>query len=168
MSVKDVSHVDELLRVMAELENTTVEVGVLGKAGSELLMIAGVHEFGCDITVTSRMRGYLGAVKGIHLKKSTKQIRIPERSFIRAGYDANKGAIGKQGDLLIKKVVDFSITPKQAANTLGEVAKGMIQEFAVDLSDPPNADVTIENKGSSNPLVDTGRMIGAIDYEVKG
>jgi hypothetical protein len=30
----------------------------------------------------------------------------------------------------------------------------------------PNAPETIEQKGSSSPLIDTGRMVGAVRYEV--
>lgn len=31
---------------------------------------------------------------------------------------------------------------------------------------PPNAPYTIEKKGSSTPLVDSGRLINAITYEI--
>ena len=62
------------------------------------------------------------------------------------------------------------MTPRDAANTLGETVKGYIQEFAIDLENPPNAESTIKAKGSSNPLVGkTGQMIDiGIDYKVKG
>lgn len=167
IDVKDKNHVDELLKVIADLESKEIDVGVLGKSPAEIKMIAGVQEFGCDINVTSEMRGYLAAAMDVHLKKSTTRIRIPERSFIRSGYDTNKNDIEDQGKKLIKSVVDFSITPDQAAETLGEIAKGMIRDFAVDLSDPPNSDITIEQKGSSNPLVGkTNKLIDSIDYEV--
>jgi len=62
----------------------------------------------------------------------------------------------------------MEIKPSTAANLLGDATKGRIQEFAIDLRDPPNAQSTVDAKGSSNPLVDTGQMIGSIDYKVKG
>lgn len=52
-------------------------------------------------------------------------------------------------------------------DALGLEAKGKMQEFARDLSSPPNSPFTVEQKGSSNPLVDSGNLIGSIDYEVE-
>lgn len=45
--------------------------------------IAALHEYGCTIAVTPKMRGYLHS-QGLHLKASTNFIHIPERSFLRA------------------------------------------------------------------------------------
>jgi len=42
-----------------------------------------VHEFGAMITVTAKMRAYLAAVFGWHLRRSTTQIHIPARPFMR-------------------------------------------------------------------------------------
>ena len=44
--------------------------------------IAAVHEFGCTIKVTPKMRAYLH-YNGLHLKASTQYINIPARPFIR-------------------------------------------------------------------------------------
>lgn len=63
----------------------TVFIGV--KKGNDRVNIAAVHEFGCTIRVTQRMRGYLHAI-GIHLRKDTTHIVIPERSFLRATKDS--------------------------------------------------------------------------------
>ncbi len=60
------------------------------------------------------------------------------------------------------------MTAAVALDLIGSTAVGRIQEFAIDLRDPPNAQATIDAKGSSNPLVDTGQMVGSIDYKVKG
>ena len=39
-----------------------------------------------------------------------------------------------------------------------------IKDYARDLDSPPNHPFTVEQKGSSNPLVDTGDMIGGISW----
>ena len=44
--------------------------------------------------------------------------------------------------------------------------QGKIREYMTDLRNPANANITVAVKGSSNPLVDTGHLISAIDYEV--
>lgn len=68
----------------------TVWVGVKkGRAnadGSDYADIAAVHEYGCTIKVTPKMRAFLYH-EGLHLKKTTTAIRIPKRSFLQATLD---------------------------------------------------------------------------------
>ena len=51
-------------------------------------------------------------------------------------------------------------------NLLGQTCVNTIQTYIRDLSSPANSGLTVANKGSSSPLVDTGRLLGSIDYEV--
>ena len=152
MSATEFNHVPELLKVLKKLKKKKITVGVHGDVGDDIFDRATWNEF------------------GTHYKEGDKkgQIRIPERSFIRAGYDTNKNKIKKDAEKLTRKVVAMELNPSVAAELLGDITKGYIQEFAINLSDPPNAESTIKAKGSSNPLVDTGQMIGSIDYKVKG
>ena len=69
-------------RAAAELNGRRVNVGVYG----EQAWLAGIHEYGCKIKVTDKMRAYLHS-QGLHLKDSTEYITIPERAFLRNGYD---------------------------------------------------------------------------------
>ena len=41
-----------------------------------------------------------------------------------------------------------------------------IQESAVQLRNPKNAPLTVENKGSDNPLVDTGELERKVTYKI--
>ena len=61
------------------IDANNVFVGV--KKGKEV-NIAAVHEFGCTIKVTPKMRAYLHR-QGLHLKASTQYINIPPRPFLR-------------------------------------------------------------------------------------
>ena len=72
---------------IARLDGKKVSVGVLG--GGEQTWLASIHEYGCKIKVTPKMRKYLAAT-GLHLKPTTTHITIPERAFLRNGYDENK------------------------------------------------------------------------------
>ncbi len=150
--------------VSRQLQGRRMRVGVLDEG--EIGMIAHVHEYGCDITVTEKMRAYLH-FRGIHLKKETTVIRIPERSFIRAGFDAREAEWRSKVDDIIQGCYDGGIPVDTALDMLGLDLAGQIQEFARDLSSPPNSKATVKLKGSSNPLVDTGRLIGAIRHEVE-
>lgn len=61
------------------IDANNVFVGV--KKGKEV-NIAAVHEFGCTIGVTPKMRAYLHH-QGVHLRASTQYINIPPRPFLR-------------------------------------------------------------------------------------
>ena len=91
--VIDKNNIPKLLEVLDALWSHQIQIGIFGSDGSTILMIASVQEFGCKITVTPKMRAYLHS-QGLHLKASTKQINIPERSFIRAGFDEQKERYG--------------------------------------------------------------------------
>ena len=58
------------------------------KDGKDLSEIAAVHEFGCTIKVTPKMRAYLH-YQGVHLKPSTQMIYIPARPFLRPVLDSS-------------------------------------------------------------------------------
>ena len=61
------------------IDSKNIFVGV--KKGKEA-NIAAVHEFGCTIGVTPKMRAYLHH-QGVHLRASTQYIVIPPRPFLR-------------------------------------------------------------------------------------
>ena len=54
-----------------------------------------------------------------------------------------------------------------ALNRIGVVAKGIIQEEIRDGSFAPNAPSTIRQKGSAQPLIDTGQMRQSVNYAIK-
>ncbi|MBR2759359.1 MAG: hypothetical protein IKG65_07390 [Exiguobacterium sp.] len=153
----------DIIKHARSIDGKTMRVGVM--EDGELGMIAHVHEYGCDIQVTDKMRGYLHSI-GIHLKKSTTVIRIPERSFIRAGFNEHESGWRQKASELINEAVTGNVPVDTMFDMLGLELAGKIQEFARDLKSPPNSSATKMLKGSSNPLVDTGRMIGAIKHEV--
>ncbi len=90
---------------------------------------------------------------------------IPERSFIRAWIDKNKAKIRnfkiKLLDMLYKRRIDA----KMALKLLGEFAQNGIKEEIIDIQTPGNAPSTIAKKGSSNPLIDTGRMLNSVRHK---
>lgn len=49
----------------------------------------------------------------------------------------------------------------------GEAIAGQLRQSIVDTNSPPLRPATIARKGFSKPLVDTGMMLGSVDYEVK-
>jgi len=163
--ITDTSNVSRLLEVLEALEKSYIQVGIFGEDDSEILMIATVQEYGIKIDVTDKMRNYLNYI-GIHLKKDTTEINIPERSFLRSSFDQNKNNIFERGNRLLRRVVHLEIPVYAFFEVLGQYIVGLVQEYLTSLSEPTNHPATIEHKGSSNPLVDTGRLRDSITYKV--
>lgn len=152
----------EMGRAAAELDGRHVNVGVFG----EQAWLAGIHEYGCKIKVTDKMRAYLHS-QGLHLKASTEYITIPERAFLRNGYDANKAEVIENAEGALPAVLDGSLGTDKLLEMIGQTLSSDIKDYARELDSPPLHPFTAKQKGSSNPLVDTGGMIGAITYEVE-
>jgi hypothetical protein len=166
ITIKDTGDMSEIIKNLQKLNGKKIKVGVFGDDGSDLVMIARVHEYGCEIPVTQKMRAWFAA-NGYPLKKETTLIRIPERSFLRSGYDENIDTISKKIEEMVPDVIAADVDPKVFMDAIGMEFAGLIQKKMRDLKDPPNSQMTIERKGSSNPLIDTGRLAGSIRHEVE-
>lgn len=147
-----------------QVDGKSVNVGVLG--GGEQAWLASIHEYGCKIAVTDKMRAYLHR-QGLHLKKSTTHIVIPERAFLRNGYDENKDEVIRKAENALSDVLGGTMSPDQLFELVGLLLSSKIKDYARELDSPPNHPYTVDKKGSSNPLVDSGSMIGAITYKVE-
>lgn len=124
-----------------------------------------MHEFGATIKVTPRMRAFLHS-EGLHLKKGTKEINIPERSFMRAGFDENEQKITDRIESLILNVLDKKISTSAFLNFMGEYSAGVFQNYMTDLKNPPLTSFTVLKKGSTNPLIDTGHLRDSITFKI--
>lgn len=153
----------KMTRTARVLDGTAVNVGVLT---GEHQWLAAIHEYGCKIPVTDKMRAYLHSI-GVHLKKSTTQITIPERSFLRAGYDQNKEKILKQAEKVLPDVLLGTLSEEQYYELVGALLRDAIKEYAVDLQTPPKKPWPTRDPAKNNPLIETGDMVSGIEYEVK-
>ena len=89
----------------------------------------------------------------------TKSVKIPERAFLRGGYDKNKDAVMKKAGKMLADVASGSMSADALYKGIGLELEGKIKEYAVALDSPPNSSITTGNKGTTNPLIDTGDMI---------
>lgn len=157
---------NDIPKITKELEvvkGKAVEVGVFN---GEHAWLAAIHEYGLDIEVTPEMRAYLRS-KGLNLKKTTTHIHIPERSFLRSGYDQNRDKVAKNASVLLGEVAAGTMSATTLCEGVGLELSSKIRDYAVDLQSPANHPFTIEQKGSSNPLVgSSGNMIEGINYRV--
>lgn len=99
----------------------------------------------------------------------TKSVKIPERSFIRAGHDKEADRVLRQTERAIGQVLAGKMSLDDMYNECGRQLATAIKTYARNLSSPPNSNATILAKGDDNPLVGkTGQMIESISWKVEG
>ena len=159
------NRIPDLLNELEYLATHFVEIGIFSGSDREddtpMLMIAFVHEFGMEIPKrnTEEIKADKNAV-------TSPYITIPERSYLRAGFDANLDKIHREFEYLLSQVLELKISGKTALELIGASVTTKIQDFLVELKEPPLAESTIRAKGSSNPLVDTGQLMNSITWKI--
>lgn len=119
---------------------------------------------GKDYAFLARKKGKKGIENLFLLMKSVK---IPERAFLRGGFDAHEAEIFHKISKLLPKVLDGTAPLDIFLDMVGLELAGKIQAYAKKLNSPENAKATKATKKSSNPLHDTGRLIQSIRHEVE-
>lgn len=97
----------------------------------------------------------------------TKSVKIPERAFLRRSHDEKGEDVIKACERALGLVATGNMSIEEYLEMLGRDYATMVKQYIVDLKDPPNSPITIENKGSDNPLVDTGGLVESISYRIK-
>lgn len=145
VSVPDVNKIKS--QVQKELEklmtNKFVTVGIHEDAGQ--------HDGGIS-------NARLGAV----LHYGTIDGDIPSRPWLDVGVASGN----KEYVSIITNGIQDELPPEQILNQLGVIAVSNAQIYMTQLKTPPNAPSTIEQKGSSNPLIDTGVLRSSITYKI--
>lgn len=91
---------------------------------------------------------------------------IPARPFLLNAIRKNRRLYRSALKASAAKILRGETTMERTLSKLGIFAQGHIQEEITNLRTPPNAASTIAAKGSSNPLIDSGEMRGAVTYKV--
>ncbi len=96
-------------------------------------------------------------------------VQIPERSFIRAGYDANKDNLEAACERALSGILFEGWDAIKAANHIGMTAVGCIQTY---MNTPGNfrekGGITKETSNWPNsPLIETGRLRNSITYVIE-
>ena len=92
---------------------------------------------------------------------------IPARPFLDNAMRDNRAAYRKAMKTSAVELLRGETAMSVVLNKLGLFAQGHVQAEIAALQDPANAPSTIKAKGSSSPLIDTGRMRQAVTYEVR-
>lgn len=138
----------KIIRQTLELDRQDIFVGIPAskdepRDGSSMVMIAAVNEF--------------GSMDG----------RIPQRSYLRSTLEEKKDEIIRTLESAYKGVADLRLKASDARSLVGLKVSSLVRQKIVAIRTPPNAPATIRKKGSSNPLIDTGRLRQSIAFVVR-
>lgn len=97
----------------------------------------------------------------------TEDERIPARPFMKLSAPKIIKDTNKTKKTLLPTLNRGAVSKKDILEAVGAQAAGIIAEEIRDLKSPPNALVTIEKKGSANPLIDTGKLRQSVSYVVR-
>lgn len=129
------------------INNSYTKVGIQGNAGEEkngasIVMVGVYNEFGTP----------------------NAKYPIPARPFMRTSFEEQKKELKKIQDSQYQKILKGKTTVKRALGLIGEFMTGKVKEKITKIKSPPNAESTKASKGSSNPLIDTGRMRASVTH----
>ena len=143
------TELDKLIKLAKE--KYKVKVGVIGSGASQQVEGVTVAQYGYYNEVGSVLRN------------------IPQRSFIISPITLKlRESIFKHKDTYSKMLL-IEKDMKKAYDLLGVEAKGIILKAFSNRNGgawKSNAPSTIKRKGSSQPLIDTGRLRKSINYKV--
>ena len=143
----------EIRKQIAALSQKYVKAGIVEGSGSvdgvDIAQYAAWNEYG----VPGKPGG-------------KKKWRIPPRPFIRGFVENNLEKIKATQERLLKQVSAGKMTADVAIGRLGQYAQDGIKRYIVGGNFEPNAEATIQRKGSSRPLIDTGTMRNTVRYQI--
>ena len=135
------SDFEKLKSACKSIAGKKIVVGIVGTSDSEALKVAIAHEYGTE--------------------------RLPERSFIRASFDAEQKKLGDIVSVQVNKVIDRQSSASEAANAVGAQAAQLVQNFIDENRVKPKSDFS--KKTQHTTLYETGTHIrDRITYKVEG
>jgi hypothetical protein len=145
-----------------KLESAHVVVGLPRDSapypdGTPVVQVGIDHEFGSDTPRTyTSPRGNSVSVSG-----------VPERSFMRSPAKEKRDEWTKKTVSAIKASIKGTDPVEKALAKIGIIAASDIKKTIIAIDSPANSPQVIADKGSSNPLIDTGHLLGQITHEVR-
>lgn len=94
---------------------------------------------------------------------------IPARPFVSSSFEANRDKYKGMLAAGLEKVYANELPVSKLLGLLGTaMAADIKKRVTAGANFEPNAPSTIAKKGSARPLVDTGRLVNSVTYQVVG
>ncbi len=116
---------------------------------------AGAYEDGLTIATVAAVDNF-GSADG----------RIPARPFLAPAVENGTPEYRRLVEVMLPKVMSGEMEMQTLLAQMGQLAEGHVKQQITDLRTPPNAQSTIDKKGSDNPLIDTGALRQSIRYVI--
>ncbi len=130
---------DRLKNACREMSQKKILVGIVGSADSEVIKIAHAHEYGDG--------------------------KMPERSFIRASFDADQAVLNGIVSSALGKMLSGQATPDATADSIGAQSAQLVQNFIDSNRVKPQSDFS--KKTQHTTLFETGMHLrDRIAYKV--
>jgi len=142
--------VDNLQLTQAELRRA------LDKFRAGKVVTVGIHEDAGNVADGSMTQAQNGALQNFGNDK------IPAREWLRPGVESASQDIID----VVSQSIQTGEPLESTLDKIGAFAVGATQQYITDLRDPPNAPYTIAQKGSDNPLIDTGSMRASVTWKI--
>lgn len=152
------------------LDNLKLKIGYFGsgKPNNNIAYLAAIQTYGIPegIRVTPKMRAFLHSI-GIHLKKSTVTINMPQRPYMQNAMDDNVNKIMRfiiaNYKLVLQNKLNITKFIERIALRHEDQIKNSIKRGSYEKLHP----VTAARKGSSKPLIGrTGELISKVQHKV--
>ncbi len=88
---------------------------------------------------------------------------LPARPWLDVG--VNQGF--KKYSEAVSQTLQGGGSYEQALDAAGALAAAEAQVYLTDLDSPPNTQQTVDRKGSSNPLIDSGQLRSSVGHKVQ-
>lgn len=124
-----------ILSVMRDLDGLQMTAGVPASAGEDVVTYGAANEFGTDT--------------------------IPERSYLRSTLDANRAKYAKMAAKALKQAMGGKPIIVAAQRVADEMAQDVKRTILSGVSPALDA-ATIKAKGSSQTLIDSGKLLNSI------
>lgn len=137
----------------------------LNKFRGGLSVTVGIHEDAgqhADDGISNAQLGALLNYGNPHNTLHGNPAPIPARPWLIPGVESATQDIAD----VIQEAVAGGATLDDTMEQIGAFAAGATQQYMTDLREPPNSQYTIDQKGSSNPLIDDGDLRASVTYKV--
>lgn len=162
-----------ILNELKLIDNSEVKIGVMGDDsygdGTSIVDVATYNEFGTHGRSVRSSDASIAAFFGASQAESAEvgSRAIPARPFMRQAFDKSIDKLSEVKKGLLNDIYLGGTTTRGALDKLGVIHKGQIQDTITSGNFAANAPSTIARKGSSQPLIDTGRLRQSIDFETE-
>lgn len=147
-NVRDTDHGwDALRRRVRRAPRQRVVIGITNTAPGGVATYATYNEFGTH--------------DGAH--------PIPSRPFMRSWYDGNYPQFANMAEKAVESAMFGQLTFSQALNRIGLYAQNGIKNNIRNAYKwaKPNAQMTIDRKGSDKPLIDHSILINSVTFDIR-